>query len=313
MEEINRFTRSPLKAEEVYTFSIILCDNEIDRDFERFSMDALEVLAQLFIGKTGIMDHEPKTENQAARIYRTKVEKDSSRVTSVGEPYCMLKADAYMLRSSKNEEFIAEIEAGIKKEVSIGCSVRSCTCSICGKDLRRGECTHQKGQSYQVNGTTMICHGILDEPTDAYEWSFVAIPAQKNAGVYKRYLPFSENPREGNLHQTITKLKSAVNPVTFTVAEAISLGMHLSRLEKMAESGHEYRKELQREILECSVQSGSNLEPDLLEKILKKLEISELKELRTSLKCRIPKNQAGLSQLIPMEDRDKKDNRFFKL
>ena len=28
-------------------------------------------------------------------------------------------------------------------------------------------------------------NGKLSEPTDAYEWSFVAVPAQKNAGVSK--------------------------------------------------------------------------------------------------------------------------------
>ncbi len=33
---INRFAKSPLRAEEVYTFSLRLCDNEVDRDWERF-------------------------------------------------------------------------------------------------------------------------------------------------------------------------------------------------------------------------------------------------------------------------------------
>ena len=28
---INRFAKSPLRAEEVYTFSLRLCDNEVDR------------------------------------------------------------------------------------------------------------------------------------------------------------------------------------------------------------------------------------------------------------------------------------------
>ena len=32
-----------------------------------------------------------------------------------------------------------------------------------------------------------MCHTILDDITDAYEWSFVAVPAQVNAGVTKRF------------------------------------------------------------------------------------------------------------------------------
>ena len=41
MEKINRYTRRPYSPEEVYTFSLVLCDNEVDRDFERFSREAL--------------------------------------------------------------------------------------------------------------------------------------------------------------------------------------------------------------------------------------------------------------------------------
>lgn len=37
LEQIHQFSRKELTAEEVYTFSVRLCDNEIDRDGERFS------------------------------------------------------------------------------------------------------------------------------------------------------------------------------------------------------------------------------------------------------------------------------------
>ena len=42
MEQIGRYTRRAYSPEEVYTFSLVLCDNEVDRDFERFSREALE-------------------------------------------------------------------------------------------------------------------------------------------------------------------------------------------------------------------------------------------------------------------------------
>ena len=29
------------------------------------------------------------------------------------------------------------------------------------------------------------CHFVLSDPQDAYEWSFVAVPAQRDAGVIK--------------------------------------------------------------------------------------------------------------------------------
>ena len=55
----HRSTRWPKgnDTEEVYTFSVRLCDNEIDRDGERFDEQTLRELAALFIGKSGIFDH----------------------------------------------------------------------------------------------------------------------------------------------------------------------------------------------------------------------------------------------------------------
>ena len=175
MAKINRFTRRELGEEEVYCFSAILCDNEIDRDQEKFSRQALEKLAELFIGKTGIFNHDPKGENQTARIFDAKVVSDPERKTADGEEYACLKAEAYMVRTDSNADLIREIDGGIKKEVSVGCAVSKEICSVCGRDRRSGGCVHRKGRVY--NGRK--CFYILSEPTDAYEWSFVAVPAQR--------------------------------------------------------------------------------------------------------------------------------------
>lgn len=70
LEAIARYSRRKLTAEEVYTFPLVLCDNDLDRDHECFTDAALEKLAVLFRGKTGIFDHDPRGEKQTARIYR---------------------------------------------------------------------------------------------------------------------------------------------------------------------------------------------------------------------------------------------------
>lgn len=41
LEKINRYTRRAFQEEELYTFSVVLCDNEVDRDMERFTIPAL--------------------------------------------------------------------------------------------------------------------------------------------------------------------------------------------------------------------------------------------------------------------------------
>ena len=178
MERINAMSKKKLEPGEVYAFAVRLCDNEIDRDNERFPAATLEELAPLFVGRSGLFDHQWSTRNQAARIYRTEVVRESW-MTEAGEPYCYLKGCAYLLRTEGNRELIAAIEGGIKKEVSVGCAVERSVCSICGEELRT--CPHEKGAEYGGRR----CWAELVRATDAYEWSFVAVPAQRNAGVMK--------------------------------------------------------------------------------------------------------------------------------
>ncbi len=178
---INQFSRKELKEEEVYAFCVRLCDNEIDRDGERFPEETLAELAGLFVGKSGVFDHQWSALGQTARIYRTELVREE-QITGAGDPYCYLKGYAYMLRTEKNRDLIAEIEGGIKKEVSVGCAVERAVCSICGEDIHdRSRCAHVKGREYGGKR----CWAELRGATDAYEWSFVAVPAQRKAGVIK--------------------------------------------------------------------------------------------------------------------------------
>ena len=73
LEKINRLTKKAVTAEEVYVFSVRLCDDQVDRDDERFSESCIRELAALFIGKTGVMDHVWSAEKQVARFVDTEV------------------------------------------------------------------------------------------------------------------------------------------------------------------------------------------------------------------------------------------------
>lgn len=46
---INRYTRREMSEEEVYTFSVVLCDNDIDRDFERFDRARRYIRSRSFL------------------------------------------------------------------------------------------------------------------------------------------------------------------------------------------------------------------------------------------------------------------------
>ena len=179
LEKINRFTRKPLTKDRLYCFPLVLSNNEVDSDNEYFTAAALEKLAELFVGKAGVFNHYASGMNQTARIFDTELVKDESALTSLGEPLISLTARAYMVRAAYNRDLIDEIDAGIKKEVSISCSVAKKVCSICGANIYKNPCSHIKGRNYGGKK----CVYALEEPYDAYEWSFVEVPVQKKKAM----------------------------------------------------------------------------------------------------------------------------------
>ena len=263
LEAINALAKTRLNGEQVYVFSLRLCDDRIDRDGERFDTGALPGLAKLFLGKTGILDHRWSTENQVARIFETQVVKEKD------ESY--IRAWAYIRRGGKNDELIADIEAGIKKEVSVGCAMAQAVCSICGSEY--GTCGHVKGEHYDGQ----VCAVILKEPVDAYEFSFVAVPAQREAGVMKG-------------------MGAAVSLKELAAEHGAQA--EYRTLTKEAELGRRYRKDLE----DCVVRLGLALELGVSEPVLRSLAqtagAEELLALKDALQGRLDESLPMVSQLL---------------
>ena len=263
LEAINALSGTSLTQEDVYLFAVRLCDNQTDRDMEYFSRQDLEELAQLFVGKTGIFDHSWSAKDQTARIYRTEVVEEPGLVSEAGEPGCYLKGYAYMLRTADNAGLIAEIDGGIKKEVSVSCAVSGCLCAICGNDIHdRTACSHVKGRVYEGRR----CIVRLAQPTDAVEWSFVAVPAQPRAGVVKGL-----RRGEESLEQVLAGLDREG-----------AWREELRLLQRQAAAGRRYLDHLRRETVRLGLLAHPGLQGETLEKIAGKLDEEELEELRAS-------------------------------
>ena len=247
LAQINRYARKTLERDDVYTFSVVLCDNDIDRDCEHFSDEALDTLAQLFVGVTGIYDHDPSSKNQVARIYDCKTEIVEGRTTAYGTPYKRVVAKAYIPVCKSSEELIDMLDSGIKKEVSVGCGMGKCTCSICGEDMRTHACGHVRGRRYDG----VICCGVLSEPTDAYEWSFTAVPSQRSAGVIKSFC--------GDRFDS----------------------EYIESLKRSAEEGERYKSALRLETVKAGITAKVGIESTLLESMVKSLSVDELMRLKS--------------------------------
>lgn len=306
LEQINRYTRRPLTAAEVYAFPLVLCDNEIDRDQEAFTKAALETLAGLFLGKTGLFDHQHTTLHQTARIYHTEVVEHPDRVTRCGEVYCTLNAKAYLVRCPETEGLILSIDGGIRKEVSVSCQITRKTCSICEKPA--GSCSHRPGQEY---GGKPCCIR-LDAPSDAYEWSFVAVPAQREAGVTKQHEQSAPLRLAGNTPQELVKGFAQAEEVTLSASQQGVLKDYLEKLEQSAKLGEEYHRSLQKEVRRLAFLADPELEGALMEELFDQLSVSQCKALcrvyRRRLEGKARRQLAGQAK-----EEAKEQNRFFKI
>ena len=263
LEAINGQAKASLTAEQVYVFSLRLCDDQVDRDMERFDTGALAGLAKLFIGKTGIVDHQWSAGNQVARIFAAEVAQED-RVSYI-------KAWAYIRRGGANEEVIADIEAGIKKEISVGCAMGRAVCSICGSEY--GTCGHVKGEHYDGQ----LCVAILKEPMDAYEFSFVAVPAQPNAGVLKAL---------GGANRTLKDL-----------AEQFGAQGEYRALYKDAQLGREYKKQIGNDVVRLCLSLDLGVEEPALRAIAEKAGAEELMKLKEALENRLAESMPMVTQL----------------
>ena len=253
LEAINAQAKGTLTEDQVYVFSLRLCDDRVDRDYERFDTAALPELAKMFIGKTGIADHRWSTEGQVARIFETQVVRE--------EDVSFLKAWAYIRRGGNADTVIADIEAGIKKEVSIGCAMGRSVCSVCGSEY--GSCGHEKGSYYDGQ----LCCAILKEPMDAYEFSFAAVPAQRDAGVLKGM---------GTNQRSLKEL-----------ACAFGAQKEYAALTKEAQLGRKYRQELEENVVKLCLSLELGAEREVLMGIVSKAAAEDLLALREALKGRM--------------------------
>jgi hypothetical protein len=99
---------------------------------------------------------------------------------------------------------------------------------------------------------------------DAYEWSFVAVPAQRQAGVVKRF------GRESG---------------------------ELTALRKQAALGQRYLRELRREVTRLAMLADDGLDGKIFGDAMEKLEEPELLELKRAYEARVARRFPAAPQL----------------
>ena len=141
-------------------------------------------------------------------------------------------------------------------------------CSICGQS----GCGHQRGRRYDGK----LCYFTLQAPTDAYEWSFVAVPAQRKAGIIKGLTAGSG--------LSLRKLLAG---------QGAALG------EREAALGRSYMTGLRREAVRLAGMADEALDLRTFAAAMDKLDEAELKELTAAYQRRVDDKYPPLPQVRP--------------
>lgn len=168
-------------VEQLYIFSVKLCNNEIDSDFDKLTP---EFLTQFAEGVTAspiplIKDHCWSAENQVGRVYRAEVITDG--VNSLGEPFAYVLGYAYV--AADNTDIVNRVKLGLLSEVSVGFDGKHYTCSTCGDDVLSYDyqCPNKHVFGSEFDGVPVYRN--VGECAAVLECSFVPVPAQEGAEV----------------------------------------------------------------------------------------------------------------------------------
>lgn len=179
---INALALAEMTADDVYVRTAFLAHNGIDRDKEAFDDTLLESFTNSLPGK-GLFNKHPMSFDGdsgpgigrwfSARVVsmspdeaRTALKEPKLQFPPSTETAKLLEASFYIPRSNKNVDLIADIDAGIAGDVSIGFRAADRTAITDG--------TSDDVVAYRLLG-----------PGEAYEGSLVWLGAQPGARVHK--------------------------------------------------------------------------------------------------------------------------------
>jgi len=177
LDLINRFARRPLAADEVYVGESDLCNDRVDRAFERFTPQVLQDFAESLPGKSLLAGHDHGSLPMGL-WFDARLRRDEHAVTHLRPSY-------YIVKTRDNEHHRTQLDGGVYRYASIGFRAQDLVCDICGKSWFGWECQHYPGKAYDVGGQRVVAtaHYMRSDaqPAEAVEGSMVYLGCQYDA------------------------------------------------------------------------------------------------------------------------------------
>lgn len=166
--------------------TVRLADNEMDTDYEYFSVSALHDMAELYTGRNGIIGEDENNKTQWGRILSCEVKTNPKKITTSGEIYTYLEARVIIPRTDENIKLLNGL-MNKPHEASVSCSVRNRVCSLCGE---KNCIEHKKGTLYHGQ----LIGNRLENVIDVYEWAIIK-PCDNETAYNGKIKPYTSSPK----------------------------------------------------------------------------------------------------------------------
>ncbi|SPY16107.1 Uncharacterised protein [Paenibacillus polymyxa] len=179
--KINQLARVPLTEDEAYVFPAKLVgDQIIPRRFYRLTPNFLRKMAvQAREGVSLLLDHSWANMGvmtiPLGRTFDSRLQMDGDELALYADHYMKVGQE---VGDIKIDQIAEGIDAGTIFDTSIGFTVTSQTCSICGQEYFGGNCPHIRGREYD----SKLCTVDINDG-DLMENSLVFDGAYPGAGV----------------------------------------------------------------------------------------------------------------------------------
>ncbi len=174
--------------------------------------------------------------------------------------------------------------------------------------MRTDCCKHQKGKQYGAD----FCHHLLENATDAYEWSFVAVPAQKNAGITKSFIEAKEEVMQ-DTQALLKSFSDCKEDITISKQQANELVQFIESLKQACILGTQYKEDLIAEVRRLSFLTNESIPSDIMNAVLGKMDIVELKAFQKAYSEKLESDHLSI-QLMPKQKADSNTStNYFKL
>lgn len=183
LQKINKLAKRTLSADEVFAFSGKSAgDMLIPNRYTRISKELLQVMADdAKKGVSFMLNHNWNNWGGIQGIPYGKVFDGEIKASTEIDEAVELHLSKYIVRDDEVTDgisanaLIKKIETGILSDTSISFSTDTMVCSICGKNYFSRECSHYRGEKYEMaDGTTKICTVTAMPPS-------IIIPYNNNA------------------------------------------------------------------------------------------------------------------------------------